>query len=377
MRRPSYDNDRLDPFPDALPRGYPAYPSSSMRQAELRAREIRYKPQGPMPRGEPLRGPDPYYDRGPPLERRFRSPSPPPHVRGMPGWGPGADRHLLPPARIVRYMDDPLWPSRPPSPGARPPMAGGLGPRRRMTEPLDPGLDPRLAPLYPQKPMQAPGQRYPSPTRGFPRPSSGSHPPMGDPMLQARSGRAASCSPPRRGQQFPHYTSQGAQHAPLGRVPGELPERGWSEAGRRLPQQLPGSMGRAPLVHGDDPLAYRAQRASPPLRGPYGRASPEPRGGPMLAPLHRGPSPRRDMEFHGSRDAMRHGGPDGYGSPGLGPLRSSEHWEPPSARPGFYDTGGLPPHMAIRYPGARCAAPSPWSLTVASFRTAAGSPSLQ
>ena len=316
-----------------MPDAYPPY--SRAHPGDAHGRHMHHL-DPPLPaRRPPHHEPGLLYDRGPPPgalnHRRYRSPSPPPHLRGMPAWAPPSGRDLPPPARVVRYHDGPAWPSRAASPGP-PPFPRGFDPGRRASDSLDHGL----GPLYRHDPPRGPAQQYPSPPRDYAaRPSRGVEP------LAGRGRRPISPSPPRRSHPPPH-------HAPTVRYPtaSDHGEREW-DGNRELPQSGPGL---APLRHSSDALPYRPQRRSSPPRMLLAQDELQARDRMPMGGRFQGISPPRDFDYQDALPALP---PRGYGEGGLAPLRLTEPWEGPTPRPGFRDHARAPPHMVDRFHESR------------------------
>ncbi len=331
----------MEPLPSTLGSGYP--PFQGPLPGDRLSRDMHYPPHLP-PHG--LRqGPDPLMDRIPPprgMDRRFRSPSPPPHPRDLPAWGPPGGRAPFP-DRSMRYDDDPGWPPRRASPEPRG-MPRGIAPRQH---PMHDGLSSRLAPLFPPRSMHGPPPgRHMSPPRDFlSRPSSAPRSPRGDARLVYRGAPARSLSPRRRP---PHAPSLAARDPGMGLDP--MGDRMWPDSG----------MGPAPYVHGEEPGAYRGRRPSAPSRD--GAMSGTPSGdlrdfpgrrSASSPPRRRGPPGPRDLDFGDPRGHMHYAFPDGYGPPGFAPLRHPEHRDGPGPRHALRDPGSLPPHMADAFSGPR------------------------
>lgn len=356
LRRGSLDfYDRPDAYPGMmLPNGYP--PHLRAIPGDVRGRSVHYLPPSLPPHADPYHpGPGPLHDRGPPPggfdHRRYRSVSPPAHLRGMPAWASPPDRDALPPARVVRHHDGPAWPSRPPSPG---PLPRGFDPGRRPSDSLDHSLPPH----YRQDPSRGYPRQYLSPPREYAaRPPSGQDP---RPDLMARGRRPLSPSPPRRPQHPAH-------HAPLGRYPAA---DGYGRGEWEPPRQ--GGLGLAPLRHSSGSLPHRPQQSPPPpMRMPPAQDRLERRGArPLPFGGHpRDISPPRDAAY---RDALAGPSGRGYGEAGLAPLRHIERWDSAPSRPGFQESSRLPPHMLDRFDGPRYALDAamgflPWPPKVLSY----------
>ncbi|KAK9838208.1 hypothetical protein WJX84_009798, partial [Apatococcus fuscideae] len=333
LRRRRFDHERPEAFVGMMPDGFPPYPRTV--PGDMHGRDLQHLPPPLPPRGHLHDEVGPFFDRAPPPgamdHRRYRSPSPPPHLRGRhglnPSWGPPSD--LPPHARVVRYHHGPAWPSRPPSPGPHA-IPRGFDPGRRPSNPLDHGL----APLHRFDPPRGSARQYPSPPRDFAsRPSSGPEP------HAARGRRPLSPSPPRRSQHLPHDAPTARYHA----------ADGYGHRDRDWQLHNPGP-GPASLRHGSASLPYRPQRDSSPSRMPLA-ADRLHMGGRMLPGGHyRGISPSRSRDYQEPLPGLS---PRGFGAGGLAPLRHTERWEAANAGPSFRDNSRVSPHRVDSFSDPR------------------------